>query len=90
MGSYKWGYKSLTWVISRVTLLITPLITTHEPPSSTQGKKKNVAKRPASLPRNFAPLAGPAPHGLPRDLRLYLGFRFFFKLLFNVCLGFRV
>ena len=33
-GSYKWGYKFLTWVISIVTLLITPLITTHEPPSN--------------------------------------------------------
>ena len=34
MGSYKWGYKSLIlWVITMVTLLITPLITTHEPSS---------------------------------------------------------
>ena len=33
MGSYTWGYKSLIWVISIVTLLITLLITTHEPPS---------------------------------------------------------
>ena len=34
MGSYNWGYKSpLIWVISTVTLLITLLITTHEPPS---------------------------------------------------------
>ena len=27
MGSYKWGYKSPNWVITIVTLLITPLIT---------------------------------------------------------------
>ena len=33
MGSYKWSYKSPIWVISIVTLLITLLITTHEPPS---------------------------------------------------------
>ena len=37
MGSYKWSYKSYykspIWDISIVTLLITPLITTHEPPS---------------------------------------------------------
>ena len=31
MGSYKRGYKSLIWVISIVTLLVTLLITTHEP-----------------------------------------------------------
>ena len=33
MGSHKWGYKSLIWVIRIVTLLVTLLITTHEPPS---------------------------------------------------------
>ena len=34
MGSYKWGYKSPNLgYITIVTLLITPLITTHEPPS---------------------------------------------------------
>ena len=34
MGSYKWGYKSpAIWVITIVILLITLLITTHEPPS---------------------------------------------------------
>ena len=33
MGSYKWSYKSLLWVISIVTLLLIPLITTCEPPS---------------------------------------------------------
>ena len=33
MGSYKWGYKSLNRVIIIVALLITLLITTHEPPS---------------------------------------------------------
>ena len=33
MGSYKWAYKALIWVVSIVTLLITLLITTHEPPS---------------------------------------------------------
>ena len=33
MGSYKWGYAPLIWVISIVTLLIALLIiTTHEPP----------------------------------------------------------
>ena len=29
----------LIWVIIMVTLLITPLITTHEPPSNTDGLK---------------------------------------------------
>ena len=38
MGSYKWGYKSLVWVISMVTLLRTPLITTHEPPSTVRAR----------------------------------------------------
>ena len=35
MGSYKWGYdiSPLRGVISIVTLAITLLITTHEPPS---------------------------------------------------------
>ena len=33
MGSYKWGYKLS--VIIMATLLITPLITTHEPPKQT-------------------------------------------------------
>ena len=32
LGSYKWGYNTLIRVISLVTLLITPRITTHEPP----------------------------------------------------------
>ena len=36
-GSYKRGYRSPLWVISLVTLLITPLITTtHEPPSNPE------------------------------------------------------
>ena len=35
MGRYKWGYKSPS-DISIVTLLITPLIATHEPPSRRQ------------------------------------------------------
>ena len=33
MGSFKWGYKSLVLLMTIVTLLITPLITTHGPPS---------------------------------------------------------
>ena len=33
MGSYRWGYKSPNRVTSIATLLITLLITTHEPPS---------------------------------------------------------
>ena len=33
MGSYKWIISPLIWVITTVTLLITLLITTHEPPS---------------------------------------------------------
>ena len=33
MGSYKWSHKSLIWVIVVITLLITRLITAHEPPS---------------------------------------------------------
>ena len=40
MGRYKWDYKSPNieiWVLTIVTLLITPLLTTHEPPSSVQG-----------------------------------------------------
>ena len=37
-GSYKRGYKSLIWAINViVTLLLTPLITTHEPPSTALG-----------------------------------------------------
>ena len=35
MGSSKWSYKSLIWVITILTLLLTPLITTHEPPSNS-------------------------------------------------------
>ena len=34
MGSYKWGYKKgITIVITHIRGLISPLITTHEPPS---------------------------------------------------------
>ena len=34
MGSYKWSYKSLNMAYNYiVTLLVSPLITTHEPPS---------------------------------------------------------
>ena len=36
MGSYKWRYKPPIWVIIIATLLITPLITTHEPPSKVR------------------------------------------------------
>ena len=43
MGSYKYGYKSLIWVIIKVitivALLISPLITIHEPPSSVVGRR---------------------------------------------------
>ena len=39
MGSYKWGFISrvsrVTRVITHIRGLITPLITTHEPPSVT-------------------------------------------------------
>ena len=34
MGSYKWVISPLIWLISIVTLIITPFISTHEPPSS--------------------------------------------------------
>ena len=37
MGSYKWVISPLIWVISVVTLLLTLLITTHEPPSREGG-----------------------------------------------------
>ena len=33
MGSYKWGYKSPNVGYNYSPLLITPLLTTHEPPS---------------------------------------------------------
>ena len=39
MGSYKYGYKSLKWVIAIAALLISPLITIHEPPSSVVGRR---------------------------------------------------
>ena len=39
MASYKWGYKSPNIFITIVTLLITPLITTHEPPSRVLGSR---------------------------------------------------
>ena len=35
MGSYKWVISPLIWIVSIVTLLITLLITAHEPPSAT-------------------------------------------------------
>ena len=47
MGSYKWAYKSpnpLIWVIAIVTLLITSLITTHEPPSTVQAIKLGMTR----------------------------------------------
>ena len=38
MGSYKWGYISgVTIVVAHIKGLITPFITTHEPPSSVVG-----------------------------------------------------
>ena len=37
MGSYKYGLQCpLIWVITMVTLLITPLIPTHVPPSKIE------------------------------------------------------
>ena len=36
-GSLKWVISPLIWVISIVTPLMTPLITTHEPPSGFLG-----------------------------------------------------
>ena len=37
MSSYKWGYKSLIWVITQVIRLLIPLITNHEPPRNHPG-----------------------------------------------------
>ena len=47
MGSYQYGYKSPIWVITIVTLPITPLITTHEPqnPAQTLCCRIRVAKK---------------------------------------------
>ena len=38
VGRYKWVISPIKWVISIVTLLITLLITTHEPPSMMLSK----------------------------------------------------
>ena len=51
MGSYKWGCRSLIWVISIVTLFITPLLTTHEASSMDQQE--------VCLHRNFRTKVGP-------------------------------
>ena len=40
MGSYKGGISPLIGVITIVTLLITPNLTTHEPPSSYSHEKR--------------------------------------------------
>ena len=37
-GSDKWGFTSLTWVVSILTLLKTLSITTHEPPSRVESE----------------------------------------------------
>ena len=37
-GRYKWVISPLIWVLSIVTLLITLLISTHEPPSSPDSR----------------------------------------------------
>ena len=42
MGSYKWGFiRRATVVITQVRGLITPLITTHKPPSSEDYIEEN-------------------------------------------------
>ena len=59
MGSYKCGYISpLIWFISVVTLLITLLTTTHEPPSKAQPAGMRPDRReawPRARPMNRAP-----------------------------------
>ena len=53
MGSYKWVLSPLIWVISIVTLLITPLISTHEPPSMVlQGPQPYKAPCWKSVPKS--------------------------------------
>ena len=54
-----WGYSPLIWVISIVTLRITPHITTHEPPSnpeSTALSPKASVAEVAQLPALGAPM----------------------------------
>ena len=48
MGSYKWVISPLIWVITIVTLLITPNITTHEPPGRRHPKDPNPASGAAA------------------------------------------
>ena len=53
MGSYKWGYKSPNMGYKKtVTLLISLLITTHEPPSSAYLNPKETTVF-GGLPQGF-------------------------------------
>ena len=58
----------LIWVITIVTLLITPLITTHEPPSRVCGSGGRGGTRPISTSRR------------DMDTRRGLGFRVFWSV----------
>ena len=53
MGSYMWVISPLIRVISIVTLLITPLITTHEPSSKGLGFGNPRARRSLSKGASF-------------------------------------
>ena len=68
MGSYnKWVISPLRWVVSIVTLLTTPLITTHEPPRKPLNPRPlNTSAETGRALLESSPLAVPRPRGLFR------------------------
>ena len=64
MGSYEWVYKSLIWGISIVTLLITLLITTLEPPSRASERPSDSSLRQHSAKTSGRIQKGRSPRSL--------------------------
>ena len=72
MGSYKWVISPLMWVITMVTLRITPVTTTHEPPCIL-----HILKRVSGAPRSMVyEQSGSLSHSFhAAGLLFSLGFR---------------
>ena len=71
MGSYSGVTSPLIWVISIVTLLITPLITTHEPPSTMTGSHGDSDAREATSPVRPEESISSSPAGTWRFMGCY-------------------
>ena len=58
MGSHKWGYKLVPIVLTHIRGLITPLITTREPPSNGPTAVTCIVRGPLKVRQGLQALQG--------------------------------